>query len=399
MQRPLDLMSPETRANPYPLYAELRRDGIRQVEPGGLWAVSRYDDVAAVLKDPRRFSSAGLGQSFLPPWLPHNPVAQSLVMQDPPAHTRLRGRVSRAFGPAALAVLEPKIRALAEELVEQLVRQEGVVDFMADFALRLPVSVLGLLFGLEPAQYPRLKEWADDLIHLPAGRHSPEEQARIRESLASLERCFEELIESRRARPGDDLVSELIRPDTDGSVLSHEELISFLFALLPAGVETTVYLLANAMVVLSDHSQERARVLADRTLLPRLIEEVLRYEPPGHSSLRLVTEDAELAGVRLPQGALVVVLLASALRDEGHFPEANLFRLDRERSSHMAFGHGVHYCLGALLARLEARLGLEALFSRIQDFSRAGSELSWCTSLIARGPLALPLRLTRRAGP
>lgn len=395
MDSPLHLMSPEVRANPYPLYAELRRTGIRQVEPGGMWAVSRYDDVLAVLKDPRRFSSEGLGQAFLPPWLPRNPVAQSLVMKDPPSHTRLRGRVSRAFGPAALAVLEPRIRALAEQLAENLLRHEGEVDFMAEFALRLPVGVLGLMFGLDPAQYPRLKEWADDLISLPAGRHSPEEQARIRESLASLERCFEQLLESRRAALGDDLVSELIRPDADGEVLSHDELISFLFSLLPAGVETTVYLLANTMVVLSDHPQERAQVLADRRLIPRVLDEVLRYEPSGHSSLRIVTEDTELSGVRLPRGAMVVVLMAAALRDERQFPQADRFLLTRDRPSHLAFGHGVHYCLGALLAKLEARLGMEALFSRVRDFSRPARELQWNPSLIARGPLALPLLFER----
>ena len=395
MDSPLHLMSPEVRANPYPLYAELRRTGIRQVEPGGMWAVSRYDDVLAVLKDPRRFSSEGLGQSFLPPWLPRNPVAQSLVMKDPPSHTRLRGRVSRAFGPAALAVLEPRIRALAEQLAGNLLRHEGEVDFMAEFALRLPVGVLGLMFGLDPAQYPRLKDWADDLISLPAGRHSPEEQARIRESLASLERCFEELLESRRAALGDDLVSELIRPDADGDVLSHEELISFLFSLLPAGVETTVYLMANTLVVLSDHPQERAQVLADRRLIPRVLDEVLRYEPSGHSSLRIVTEDTELSGVRLPRGAMVVVLMAAALRDERQFPQADRFLLSRDRPSHLAFGHGVHYCLGALLAKLEARLGLEAVFSRVRDFSRPARELQWNPSLIARGPLALPLLFER----
>lgn len=395
MDSPLHLMSPEVRANPYPLYAELRRTGIRQVEPGGMWAVSRYDDVLAVLKDPRRFSSEGLGQAFLPPWLPRNPVAQSLVMKDPPSHTRLRGRVSRAFGPAALAVLEPRIRALAEQLAENLLRHEGEVDFMAEFALRLPVGVLGLMFGLDPAQYPRLKEWADDLISLPAGRHSPEEQARIRESLASLERCFEELLEARRAALGDDLVSELIRPDADGDVLSHEELISFLFSLLPAGVETTVYLMANTLVVLSDHPQERAQVLADRRLIPRVLDEVLRYEPSGHSSLRIVTEDTELSGVRLPRGSMVVVLMAAALRDERQFPQADRFLLSRDRPSHLAFGHGVHYCLGALLAKLEARLGLEAVFSRVRDFSRPARELQWNPSLIARGPLALPLLFER----
>lgn len=392
----LDLMTPEARANPYPLYAELRHTGIRQVEPGNMWAVSRYDDVIAVMKDPRRFSSAGLGQGFLPPWLQRNPVTESLVMKDPPIHTRLRARVSRAFGPAALAALEPRIRALSDELAGQLLRQEGPVDFMAHFAQRLPVSVLGLLFGLEPSQYPRLKEWADDLVNLPAGRHSLEEQLRVRENLASLERCFEELLHARSQSPGDDLISELLRPDADGTTLSHDELMSFLFALLPAGIETTVYLLANAMVVLSERPQERARVLAEPSLLPRLLEEVLRFEPPGHSSLRLVTEDTVLSGVRLPRGSIVLVLLASALRDERHFPQADHFLMDRERASHLAFGHGIHYCLGALLARLEARLGLEALFSRLQDFSRASPELHWSSSLIARGPLVLPLQLIAR---
>jgi hypothetical protein len=396
MQPPLDLMSPETRANPYPLYAELRRAGVRQVEPGGMWAVSRYDDVQAVMKDPRRFSSAGLAQGFLPPWLRRNPITESLVMKDPPEHSRLRGRVSRAFGPAALAVLEPRIRALAEELARGLVRHEGEVDFMSEFAQRLPVNVLGLLFGLEPEQYPKLKEWADDLINLPAGRQTPEQQAHIRESLASMERCFLELIQARRSAPGEDLVSELIRPGADGSVLSQEELISFLFALLPAGVETTVYLLANTMVILSDRPEDRARVLASPSLIPPLLEEVLRYEPPGHSSLRLVTEETEVGGVRLPRGALVVVLMAAALRDESQFSQPEDFLLTRGKTAHLAFGHGIHYCLGALLARLEARLGLEALFSRVRDFSRSRQDIAWSPSLIARGPLSLPLRLLPR---
>jgi hypothetical protein len=396
MNPTLDLMTPEARANPYPLYAQLRRSGIRQVEPGGMWAVSRYDDVVSVMKDPRRFSSAGLAQGFLPSWLSRNPITESLVMKDPPAHSRLRGRVSRAFGPAALSAMEPRIRALSESLAEQLVRHEGPVDFMEHFALRLPVGVLGMLYGLEPAQYPRLKDWADDLVNLPAGRHSLEEQLRVRESLTSLERCFEELIHARRQSPGDDLISELLRPDTDGSLLSHDELMSFLFALLPAGVETTVYLLANTMVVLSERPEERARVLSNQSLLPSLLEEVLRFEPPGHSSLRMVTEDTELGGARLPRGSIVLVLLASALRDEAHFPQPDHFLLGRERASHLAFGHGIHYCLGALLARLEARLGLEALFSRLQDFSRASAELHWSPSIIARGPLALPLQLSPR---
>ncbi|QSQ27157.1 cytochrome P450 [Pyxidicoccus parkwayensis] len=394
MQPTLDLMSPETRANPYPLYAELRRTGIRQVEPGGMWAVSRYEDVAAVLKDPRRFSSEGLARGFLPPWIQRNPTAQSLVVKDPPEHARLRGRVARAFGPAALAVLEPEIRAIAHELTQRLLHADGEVDFVEAFALRLPVRVLGLLFGLEADEYPKLKGWADDLVSIPAGQHPPEEQARIRQSLVDMERCFEDLIEARRSAPEHDLVSELIRPGEDGSVLTHEELISFLFSLLPAGVETTVYLLANTMYVLSDRPDDFARVRADMRLVPRLIEEVLRFEPPGHSSLRITTEETELAGVHLPRGAVVVVLLASALRDERQFPGADRIDLARGGSSHMAFGHGIHFCLGAMLARLEARLGLEALLPRLQGFTRSPVPIDWSRSLIARGPLALPLKFS-----
>jgi cytochrome P450 len=255
------------------------------------------------------------------------------------------------------------------------------------------VRVLGLLFGLEADQYPKLKGWADDLVSIPAGQHPPEEQARIRQSLVDMERCFEDIIEARRAAPGDDLVSELIRPGEDGSVLTHDELISFLFSLLPAGVETTVYLLANTMFVLSERPEDLARVLGDTRLVPRLIEEVLRFEPPGHSSLRLTTEETEVGGVRLPRGAAVVVLLASALRDERQYPQADRFDLSRGGTSHMAFGHGIHYCLGAMLARLEARLALEALLPRLRGFTRGAAPIEWSRSLIARGPLALPLRL------
>ncbi|HEX8437586.1 cytochrome P450 [Archangium sp.] len=384
----LNLMAPEVRANPYPLYAELRRRPVCQVEPGGMWAISRYDDVVAVLKDARRFSSEGLGRSFLPPWLDRNPTAGSLVMKDPPDHTRLRSMVNRAFSGAALVRLESSIRAIAEELAESLARRQEV-DFVAEFALLLPARVLNLFFGLDPSMVPTLKRWADDLVSIPASQPSPQRMAEVRQSLVEMEQCFNALIDERRARPGEDLVSELLRVES----LTHEELLSFLFGLLPAGVETTVYLLANTMFLLAEHPQEAARVRADPTLIPRLIEEVLRYEAPGQSSLRLTTEDVQLSGVTVPRGSLVVVLMGAAMRDESRFPQADRFSLDRESQSNLSFGHGPHFCLGAMLARMEARLGLEAIFSRIRDFSLVRRDISWSQSIIARGPLALPLRL------
>ena len=392
MNSPLNLMAPEVRANPYPLYARLRREPVCQVEPGGMWAVSRYDDVVAVLKDTRRFSSMGLGRSFLPPWLERNPVAHSLVMKDPPEHTRLRGLVSRAFSGTALQRLEARVRAIAEELAEDMVRQREV-DVVAAFSLRLPARVLNLFFGLDPALWPRMRRWAEDLLSIPASQPTLERQREIRQSLVEMEECFQGLIASRRAEPGDELVSELLRAEG----LTDDELMSFLFSLLPAGFETTAHLLSNTLLVLTQHPHEAARVLEEPRLISPLIDEVLRYESPAQSSLRVTTEEVEVGGVRLPPGAVVAVLLGSALRDEQRFPEADRFRLDREGSSQLSFGHGIHFCLGALLARMEARLGLEALFSRIRGVRLTQHEVRWSQSIIARGPLALPVVLLSRS--
>lgn len=391
MNVPPNLMEPHVRANPYPLYARLRRGPVCQVEPGGMWAVSRYDDVVAVLKDPRRFSSVGLGRSFLPPWLERNPVAHSLVMKDPPDHTRLRALVSRAFSGSALQRLETQVRALAEELAEDVVRQ-GEVDFVAAFSMRLPVRVLNLFFGLAPELWPRMRQWAEDLLSIPASQPTPERQEEIRQSLREMEACFRALIESRRAAPGEELVSELLRAEG----LTDEELMSFLFSLLPAGFETTAHLLSNSVLVLAQHPREAERVLAQPRLIPPFLEEVLRYESPAQSSLRVVTEEVELGGVRVPRGALVAVLLGSALRDEQRFPEADQFRLERPGPHPLAFGHGIHFCLGAMLARMEARLGLESLGARIAGVQLTQAEVSWSQSYIARGPRVLPVRLLPR---
>jgi len=207
-----------------------------------------------------------------------------------------------------------------------------------------------------------------------------------------MEECFQALIASRRAESGEDLVSELIRAEG----LTDDELMSFLFSLLPAGFETTAHLLSNTLLVLAQHPREAERVSEDPLLIPRLIEEVLRYEPPAQSSLRLTTEDTEIGGVRVPRGAVVAVLLGSAMRDEQRFAHADRFDLDREGQSHLPFGHGIHFCLGVMLARMEARLGLEALFSRIRGVSLTHPEVRWSQSYIARGPLCLSVRLEPR---
>ncbi|HLL55143.1 MAG TPA: cytochrome P450 [Myxococcaceae bacterium] len=392
MEQPLNIMTPEARANPYPLYAELRRGPIRQVEPGGMWAVSRYEDVVTVMKDPRRFSSAGLAMSFRPPYLDRNPTADSLVMKDPPEHGAMRARLTPAFGPAALAALEPKVRAIAEDIAERAVRRREL-DFVSGVSEQMPVRVLGLLFGLDADRIPLLKVWADDLLSIPAAMPPPERQARIRQSLIDMERCFGGLIDERKERPGEDLISQLLRPGADGSTLTRDELMSFLFALVPAGVETTLHLLSNTLVVLARHPEVFERVRADLSLVPRLVEEVLRYEPPAHASLRLTTEETVLGGVTLPRGAIVAVLLGSAVHDERQYPHPDRFDLDRDKPTNIVFGHGIHFCVGAVLSRMEARLTLEALFSRIRGFTLLEEKVAWSPSFIARGPVSLPIRL------
>ncbi len=391
----LNLLAPEVRANPYPAYAELRRHApVCQVDPGGLWAVTRHADVLTVLKNPQLFSSEGMRRATCPPWLEDAPFAHAMVVQDPPRHGRLRALVNRAFGPLPLARLMPKVRAIAEALAEQLPVGRAV-DFIEAFSLPLPAGVIGELLGLDASLQPRFKRWADDLTSVSGV--APGDTARMEEvrvSVREARQYLTEVLESRRRAPGEDMVSELLAARVDGEALTEPELVSFLFLLLIAGLETTTHLLNHAARLLMEHPGVLARVRADLSLVPRLVEEVLRYEPPSHSVLRTTTAETELGGVRLPAGSWLLVLLGSANRDEAVFPDAERFDVERPGPHNLPFGHGIHFCLGAPLARLEARLGLEALLKRFSGLTPRG-EVTWNRSLSVRGPRVLPLELSR----
>jgi cytochrome P450 len=393
MRPRLNLLAPEVRANPYPHYAELRRiSPVCQVDPGGLWAVTRYDDALTVLKNPQLFSSEGMRRATCPPWLEDAPFAHSMVVQDPPAHGRLRALVNRAFGAAALSRLEPWVRQLSESLVAALPAEQPL-DLIEAFTRPLPASVIGQLLGLDDSLRPLFRRWADELTSVssvgPGDTARKEEiRATVREARGHLSQA---LARSRRA-PGDDMLSDLLAAQVEGESLTEPELMSFLFLLLIAGMETTIHLLNHAVRLLMERPEVLARVRADLSLLPRLVEEVLRYEPPVHGIMRVTTAETELSGVGLPQGAWVLVLLGSASRDEAHFPEAERFDLDRPGSQNLPFGHGIHFCLGAPLARLEARLGLEALLSRFRGLVSRGP-VTWNHSLSVRGPRVLPVEL------
>jgi cytochrome P450 len=267
------------------------------------------------------------------------------------------------------------------------------VDFIADFALPLPAQVICDILGLDFSLHKVFKQWADDVVLMLGGMPTPGQIDRIRTSLADMERYFTEVIEARRRAPREDVVTDLTQAEVDGQALSHEEILGFLRLLMLAGLETTISLLGNTIHVLSMHPAEKERVLADRVLIPPALEEVLRYEPSVHCLFRRAAVDAEVGGTVVPKGALLLVILASAHRDEGHIPQADRFLLDRQRMGNLPFGSGIHFCLGAALARMEARLGLEALFSRIRGFSGTDSKLSWRFTPNVRGLTALPVRL------
>ena len=390
-----NLLSPEVKANPYPTYARMRREApVCQVDPGGMWAVSRHDDVVRVLKDPQRFSSQGFRVATNPPWLGGNPFSESMLTLDPPQHGRLRVLVQKAFGAAAMARLEPRVRELCRQAVADLPRGRPV-DMMPPFALRIPAAVISDLLGLDPTRAPRLKQWAD-LITGGVTTVRPEEEdrkQRARDAVAELRAYFNEVLDERARTPGTDLVSELQQARVDGEALSRDELIAFMALLLVGGIETVVHLLGASLVVLREHPEVWAQLRVDRSRIPAFIDEVLRYEPPAQAAPRLTTEEVELGGVRLPRGAPVLVLLGSAAHDEAHFPDGDRFNLSRPGPQNLPFGHGIHFCLGAQLARMEGRLALEALLDAFRHLEAAPEPMTWHRTLVVRGPATLPLVL------
>lgn len=390
-----NLLSPELKTNPYPAYADMRRNApVCQVDPGGMWAVSRYDDVVHVLKNPQLFSSQGFRMALNPAWLGGNPFSESMLTMDPPQHGRLRVLVSRAFGASAMVRMEQRVRDQARQAVAELPLDQSF-DAMPPYALRLPAAVIGGILGVKPSMHLQLKRWAD-LITGGVTTVRPDEEDRkqlARDAVKDLKQYFGGLLEERRQTPGEDMVSDLLSARVDGEALTQDELIAFLSLLLVGGIEAAVSLLGSSLLVLLERPELWERLKADRSRIPAFIEEVLRHEPPAHAAPRLTTQEVELGGVRLPKGAPVLVLIGSACRDDAQYPEAERFNLERSGPQHLPFGHGAHFCLGAQLARLEGRLALEALLERCGGLERGPGPMTWHRTLVVRGPATLPIVL------
>lgn len=391
MQARVNILDPAFRADPYPHYAALRRDSpVCQVDPGGMWAVSRHDDIVAMLRDPARFSSRAFRAVWEPAWVGYNPLARSILAMDGPTHTRLRALASRAVGPRAVARLEPAIRERAARLAAQI---DGEVDLVEAFAAPLPAFVIATLLGLDPALGVRFKRWADDFLSVTPEPLDDGHAARVRGTIAELSAYMHAVIGERRRAPVDDMVSELLRPDGDGQIMSDAEVLEFMIAILLGGLETTTHLLATSAVYLAEHPEMLARLRAEPSRVAGFVEEMLRYDGPSQTLPRVTTCEVTLAGVTIPAGSLVLALVGSAGRDERRFPDPDRFDLERGAAA-LNFGHGVHFCLGAALARMEAQIGIDALVRRFVAIERLPGPLEYNRTMTVRGPVAAPLRMT-----
>jgi cytochrome P450 len=381
--------------DPYPAYRWLRdHEPVHHSPRLDLWALSRFRDVLDASLDHATFSSARgtLTHDMDPKRLAAVPM---MIFLDPPRQTRLRKLVSRAFTPAAVAALEPGVRALAASLAEEL-REAGGGDFVQALAAVLPLEVISTLLGVPAADRAQVRRWTD--LGLERDERSPLPPPRALEAMGRTSAYFQELVAERRRRPGDDLLSRLLDAEVadDGgrpTRLTDGEILGFVTLLSGAGNETVTKLLGNAAVLLARHPEARAALVADPGRIPAAIEECLRYWPPSQYQGRCLHRDVTLHGVTIPAGARVLLLTGAACRDEREFPEADAFRIDRPIPIQLAFGHGAHKCLGAALARLEARVALEEWLARVPAWEVDDAGLARVHMTSVMGFARVPVRI------
>ena len=379
--------------DPYPIYRELRASApAYRSDEQGFWALSRHADVLAGFKDHELFSNAGGVSLEVGELSEDTSLVLSILGMDPPRHTRMRGLVSKGFTPRRVAELEPRVREVAVGYLDRL-RPAGRCDFVADFAGRLPMDVVSELVGVPPPDRDELRAWADLVLHREADVRGIPQQG-IEASGRLLEYFFR-LVAERRRRPGADLASALCAAELEGLRLDDREVVAFLYLMIIAGNETTTKLLANALYWLEKHPAARAEVTADPGLVPAWVEETLRFDNSTQLMARTATRDALLHGEKIRAGEKVLLLIGSANRDERVFPDPDVYDLHRDASEHLSFGRGVHFCLGASLARLEARVALEEVLRRLPEWRIDAAGLERVHSTNVRGFSRLPISFAR----
>ncbi|MEU9776473.1 cytochrome P450 [Streptomyces sp. NPDC047968] len=380
---------------PYDVYRDLRTTSpvhrITGTDGQPAWLVTRYNDVRAALADPRlsldkRHAREGNYRGLaLPPALDAN-----LLNMDPPDHTRLRRLVGRAFTPRRVEQLRAPIRATADRLLDAL-GPRGTTDLIAAYAAPLPITVICELLGIPEGRRRDFRSWTDALV-----APDPSQPSAAKEAIAAMLGFLAELLAHKRRSPADDLLSDLIAVrDAEDDRLTEDELMSLAFLILFAGYENSVQLIGNAVLALLENPDQMALLRQDPSRIPDAVEEFARFQGPALLAIRrFATQALELGGAVIPAGDTVLLSLASANRDPDRFPDPDRLDTSRDATGHLALGHGIHYCLGAPLARAETEIALTALLDRFDNLDFAGTGLRWRPSMRARGLTALPVRYT-----
>jgi cytochrome P450 len=381
-------------ADPHGIYRRLREEGpVRPATPErGLrvWLVTRYAEARELLADPRLSKDSTRALGLFPPGAAQahaSSLAAHMLNSDPPDHTRLRKLVNRAFTARTVARLRPRIEEITDRLLDD-VAAAGSVDLVQTFAFPLPITVICELLGVPDADSDRFREWTKPFV----AAASPEELQRAHEEMLAY---LVDLVAAKRREPADDLLSALVTVSDEGDRLSADEIVAMAFLLLVAGHETTVNLIVNSVLALLLHPDQLAVLRADRSLLPGAVEEFLRYEGPINiATVRFTTQPIQVGEVEIPANEFVMISLLSANRDGERFPDPDQLDITRSAGGHLAFGHGIHYCLGAPLARLEAEIALGRLLDRFPklELDTDPDALEWRISTLIRGPQTMPVR-------
>ena len=390
-----NIWDPEFRANPYPHYGALLQGPPALVAMGPMTfvLVARYADVTAGLRDHEHLSSVGPP----PPETAYQgrfSGARNMLGSDPPQHSRLRKMVSRDFTPRRIRELEPRIRQIAKDILDK-VEAKGDFELMADLANVLPVTVIAEMLGVPAELHKTFKHWSDTLIggdnNVP-GAPPPPETIRAVDELGDY---FTAEIEKRRAKPGPDLVSALVAAHDGSDAMSGADLLSFITLLLIAGNETTTNLIGNGMLALGKHPEQFEALKRTPAMIPRAIEEMLRYDGPVQSTVRFTKAPVELGGTTIPADAFALMIVAAANRDPAQFKDPEKFDITREPNDHVAFGEGIHFCIGAPLARMEASISFEAMLARFPKINLKDPAIKpkYKGSYFLRGLESLPLAI------
>jgi cytochrome P450 len=395
-----DLLAPEVIADPHPYFARLREDDpVHWTERSRGWLLTRYDDIVASLRDPRlsadrvsAYFTAGLGPEDRELMTPAFEVlARWMVFQDPPDHARLRGLVRQAFTTRAVAALRPRVESIVAMLLDDL-EAVGRADLLVAVARPLPAIVIAELLGVPVTDRDLFTQWSTELSSLLFGAlDDPARYHRGHQALHELIDYFESLIERYRTEPNGNLITALVHAEERGDALRREEVVATCILLLFAGHATTTDLLGNAVLALLRHPDQRRILQGDPSLAPRAVDEFLRYDGPGKVTVRSVREGLEVRGRRLEPGQRVILALASANRDPELFTDPDRLDVTRRENRHLGFGSGIHFCLGAHLARLETEIAITSLLSRFPRLQLTDEPLHWQPVALTRSLMALPV--------